>query len=610
MTNNNADVMLNTAFAAYNADDLDQAEALARQVLATEPANGDALYLLGLVAWRAGALEPAESLLYQAVRLYPDTESYALMLASVLEARGAFDEALDFYRKYPNNPAALVQTGLIEARRGRLSFAESAFSWALELDAKAVGAFVGLAQTARRRGRDKAALDYLKQAVAAVPTHPDAWYQTAVQYRLMRQWDKALEAVNKAVALNPLPVFLAEQGVILEALGHKDEAFSSYRRATDSDLNFANGWYYQGNLLRDKGNMAAAEAAYKRAIQIAPNYFDALHNLADLLYRVGRTSEALETLRKAILVNPESDEARYNLAVMLEDLGSFEEALGLYFNVLVRLKKQAPRETDWRIAACLTALSRQSKQSLKTALRFAKGWQKHFPDSPVAAHMFAALKGEPSAVSADYAKALYDAFADTYDAKMVQLEADVCGLFAPFLTQKSYRRVLDLGCGTGACGKRFKGMFHTLTGVDVSKNMLEKARLTGDYDSLKQADAIAFLAAAKQRFDLVLAADVVCYLDDLTVFLNGVRRVLVPNGRVVFSVETGDRDVLNETGRRVWRPETVEKALLAAGLTLEKAVETPLRREGRGRVDGLIVAAFVADANEKTPNTGKNTKNA
>ena len=596
---NNADVILNTAFAAYNADDLDQAEALARQVLATEPANGDALYLLGLVAWRAGALEPAESLLYQAVRLYPAAENYALMLASVLEARGALDEALDFYRKFPNNPAALVQIGLIEARRGRLSFADSAFLRALELDAKVAGALVGLAQTARKRGQNKKALSYLEQAVTATPNYPDAWYQMAVQCRLMRQEDRALKAVNKAVALNPLPVFLIEQGLILEALGHPDEAFSSYRRATDTDAGFAQGWYYQGNLLRDKGNNAAAEAAYKRAIQIAPDFFDAVHNLADVLYRSGRVNEALETLRQAILINPESDTARYNLAVMLEDAGSFEEALGLYFNVLVRQNKKAPQKIEWRIAACLTALGRLSKQGYKTAVRFAQGWVKHFPDSAIAAHMLAALTHHASEKAVAYAQALYDAFADTYDAKMRQLAADVCGLFAPFLTQKSYQHVLDLGCGTGACGKRFKPMFQTLTGVDVSKNMIEKARLTGAYDTLKHADAMTFLKTTKHRFDLVLAADVICYMDDLKGVLSGIRRVLAPAGLGVFSVETGAQDGLNETGRYVWRRETVEKALAGAGLIPEKIIASPLRREGAGQAEGLIIAVRAGKTDKK-----------
>ena len=96
---NNADFMLNTAYDAYNNGQTDKAETLARQVLSVEPANGDALFLLGLTAYRAKAYEPAEKILYQAVRLYPDTANYELMLASILEKRGAFEEALGFYKK-------------------------------------------------------------------------------------------------------------------------------------------------------------------------------------------------------------------------------------------------------------------------------------------------------------------------------------------------------------------------------------------------------------------------------------------------------------------------------------------------------------------------------
>ena len=68
------DEMLDQAFWAYNQKDYDAAEDLARQVLTIAPAQGDGLYLLGLIASKMGAYEPAEKLLYQAVQLYPDNK--------------------------------------------------------------------------------------------------------------------------------------------------------------------------------------------------------------------------------------------------------------------------------------------------------------------------------------------------------------------------------------------------------------------------------------------------------------------------------------------------------------------------------------------------------
>ncbi|MDO6587288.1 methyltransferase domain-containing protein [Salipiger sp. 1_MG-2023] len=48
--------------------------------------------------------------------------------------------------------------------------------------------------------------------------------------------------------------------------------------------------------------------------------------------------------------------------------------------------------------------------------------------------------------------------------------------------------VVDLGCGSGAAGPALKALKRPVSGVDLSAAMLEKARATGCYDALVQAD--------------------------------------------------------------------------------------------------------------------------
>ena len=129
---NNLDLILDEAFSLYNAGQIEQAEDLTRQVLNAEPSHGDALFLLGLIAYQSGALEPAADLLFQAVKLYPDIENYTLTLASVLQKQGRLDEALTHYEKFPNNPKGLAQRGFIYLLKNQKDFANSAFKKALE----------------------------------------------------------------------------------------------------------------------------------------------------------------------------------------------------------------------------------------------------------------------------------------------------------------------------------------------------------------------------------------------------------------------------------------------------------------------------------------------
>ena len=114
--------------------------------------------------------------------------------------------------------------------------------------------------------------------------------------------------------------------------------------------------------------------------------------------------------------------------------------------------------------------------------------------------------------------------------------------------------MLDLGCGTGLVGTAFRAQVDHLTGVDLAAGMIEQARRRSLYDRLETAELTAFLAAevvAGRRYDLVLAADVLVYVRDLSPVVDAVRRVLAPRGLFAFTVEThaGEGVLLRESLR-------------------------------------------------------------
>ncbi len=76
---------------------------------------------------------------------------------------------------------------------------------------------------------------------------------------------------------------------------------------------------------------------------------------------------------------------------------------------------------------------------------------------------------------------------------------------------------VDLGCGTGLCGCRCCWpLSRTLYGVDLSPNMLDKARQRQVYDQLTCSELTAFLQHNVDRYDVALAADVFVYIGDLS----------------------------------------------------------------------------------------------
>src|SRR5262249_44716704 len=100
--------------------------------------------------------------------------------------------------------------------------------------------------------------------------------------------------------------------------------------------------------------------------------------------------------------------------------------------------------------------------------------------------------------------------------------------------------IVDLGCGTGLMGEGLRSLTRTLTGIDLSTKMLDKARQRGIYHRLVASDVTAFLQSHTERFDLVVSTDVFIYIGDLSAIFAGVRRVLRSDGLFCFSVEAAD----------------------------------------------------------------------
>jgi predicted TPR repeat methyltransferase len=159
-----------------------------------------------------------------------------------------------------------------------------------------------------------------------------------------------------------------------------------------------------------------------------------------------------------------------------------------------------------------------------------------------------------------------------------------------------FAAMLDLGCGTGLAGVAFRAEADRLTGIDLSAAMIEVARRKGLYDRLVTGELVEFLeaeAVAQTRYDLVVAADVLVYVQDLAVAAAAVRHVLAPSGLFGFTVEThaGDGVLLRESLRYAHGAAHIRAAMAGAGLRLASLAEVSTRTERGVPVPGLLGVA-------------------
>jgi predicted TPR repeat methyltransferase len=220
-------------------------------------------------------------------------------------------------------------------------------------------------------------------------------------------------------------------------------------------------------------------------------------------------------------------------------------------------------------------------------------------------HLMRLGAAAPGEMPQDYVRSLFDHYADEFDRALTEglhyrapelLRMAVEAVCARTGRAMTFASLLDLGCGTGLAGEAFRAHAARATGVDLSAGMIAQARRKNVYDRLETAgiaECLAGEAAAARRHDLVVAADVFVYFNDLAPVFAAVARVLAADGLFAFTVEThdGKGTILRETLRYAHAADTVRDALAQAALSplMLEAVST--RTEKRAPVSGLLVVA-------------------
>jgi predicted TPR repeat methyltransferase len=142
-----------------------------------------------------------------------------------------------------------------------------------------------------------------------------------------------------------------------------------------------------------------------------------------------------------------------------------------------------------------------------------------------------------------YVETLFDQHAEVFDRMLV----DDLGYAVPLMVRQAlldhapgpYRRMLDLGCGTGLSGGAMRDLAAHITGTDISENMVAMADEREVYDDLYVGEAVAFVESwDEEHFDLIVATDMLPYLGDVEALFDGVAAILEPGGIFAFSTET------------------------------------------------------------------------
>ncbi len=434
-----------------------------------------------------------------------------------------------------------------------------------------------------------------RQVLARQPRNAGAHYLLGLSALFQNRHADALPPVEKAMALDGANAqYPFVRAICLASLGRPEEAVAAYRRAVALRPEFFEAWANLGNLLETRREFAGAEEAYRRAEQLRPGVAPVQNGLGMCLLAREDLAGAAQAFGRAVQADPAFATAHNNLGHTLGKLRQVDAAIA-HLQEAVRLRP------DYAVAwvnlgeQCYVARrDAEAVQAIDRALALD-------PDNAGLAHLRDAIAGVQTGRAPDeYIRGFFDRFAADFDARLVgDLEYRTPQRMAEFLApwlepRRGTLRVEDLGCGTGLSGAVLKPFAARLAGVDLSGQMLARARERGLYDELAEAEICAYLDARPAgACDLVAAMDVFVYLGDLAPVFGSVARALAPGGLFAFSVERLDGEGeyrLARSGRYAHSAAYLRALAARHGLAEWKMEETVIRKEANEPVAGLHAA--------------------
>lgn len=311
-------------------DDAGEVEAL-RRALSINPRWGDALRQLAYAYERSGDLENAEKTLRRAVAASPRDASNQGALADVLWQQERRDEAIDAMRAACKR-APGYEWGWEQLRAWAREIQQPELPLELAREVarqrpRRVSAWLLLAETlAEEGGRWNERLEALDRALALNPFHVEALDARATTLADADRFDEAVAACRpEGFSTQPLAL-RARQADIEAYRGNYDAAHQLMRSVVADDPDYIWAWYRLTSWAFDRDDADAQREAARELTRLMPQNPMGWGYLGDAQNKLGQRDDAKQSLRESLRCDAEYGFGASALfRIHLED-GEWEEA--------------------------------------------------------------------------------------------------------------------------------------------------------------------------------------------------------------------------------------------------------------------------------------------
>jgi len=267
-------------------DRIDEARAAASEGLLAHPSNNAMYRALWQVDVPAGRHAPVERILVAVLEKHPAQPTALYYLGFARLQAGRIDEALEAFeerqRVAPGNSEVLLQTGRIQAGKGRNEEAATAYSKTLDAAAEGsptwTAALQGLSAIGRRYGvggRFEEAETVFRRLCAVEDGAAEHWINLALSLRRLTRFDESEACYRKAVDRAPFDGWPRNDlGLLYLAWGKRAEATAMFLEAREADPRLTDPLENLGALARMDGDRSGTVAWFKDAHDRARQFGD------------------------------------------------------------------------------------------------------------------------------------------------------------------------------------------------------------------------------------------------------------------------------------------------------------------------------------------------
>jgi predicted TPR repeat methyltransferase len=401
-------------------------------------------------------------------------------------------------------------------------------------------------------------------------TDPASLNKLGCEYFAKQKWQEAVDAFQQVIALRAdyLEAYY-NLGLALNKMNRSEQALVTWRALLELSPQHLGANFQIACLLMQQSKFSEALAQFAIVEKKYPTHIETLANIATCCLQLGRLKEAKKYYAKVLTIVPDEVQTLYNLGVVYAQQGTLKEAIHYYLRAVAIEPNFFAAQNN--LGAAYLAL--RDRDAAKTHFAEALRIQ---PANEAIRHILTILSQKNALTEAtpqSYVSSLFDSYADHYDEHLsqslqYQVPAQMYDIVHHAVQIQAHQwDIIDLGCGTGLCGKYFRPAASQLIGVDLSERMLEVARSKQIYDTLINTDALEFLQRHRAAYNLIMAGDTLVYMGDLAAIFSAAYQALKSDGYFVFNTEISENDpfYLTPTGRFAHSKAYLDQLIIEAG---------------------------------------------